>query len=84
MDYGLGDQLGCFAVGEVTHILQHHAAITSGEECFEPLRFAGRVTEIGKPLNHESRCLQIFDFTEPALQSIVTRIPSLALSPAGR
>ncbi len=37
LDHGVGDQLRCLAVGEMTDILQHQPAITSGEESFEPL-----------------------------------------------
>jgi hypothetical protein len=35
MKKGLGNHPRCFAVREMTHILQHHAAITAGEERFE-------------------------------------------------
>jgi hypothetical protein len=34
---GIGDQLRCFAVREMAHILQHDAAITAGEERFGSL-----------------------------------------------
>jgi hypothetical protein len=37
IENGIGDQLRCFAVGEMTYILQHDAAITAGEERFESL-----------------------------------------------
>ena len=37
IENGIGDQPRCFAVGEVTNILQHYAAITTREERFESL-----------------------------------------------
>jgi len=35
MKYSLCDGLRCFAVGEMSYILQDHAVITAGEERFE-------------------------------------------------
>ena len=37
IENGIGDQLRCFAVREMTYILHHYAAITAGEERFEYL-----------------------------------------------